>query len=677
MSANIAYEPKIFIQFYDIAPDEYTRLSDSKYPPDDFVVSRTYDGKVASIYKQNTWDWSAYDHLNNSCKFIFDSWLPKDNPPTDYELSIINKIKWIMFSIIWFRREPLGAVSLQQRLTILRDIAKYCVDNKLSFEDFFNNAQTLKRYIERKTHTRISLLPPLIKDLLYIGNKNLGFDVLGGKTLKQLSNLKSEYLSNCKQHPPIPSRIYLLLIERINKELDEFAAVADQLLRLTIACADHPLNGLSISSQKRKAYQLGIKWSKNLPYPTFDNLVNKFKLIDFFSSQKENIKYSINTTYNLKGVLSRYIRICMQAIHLYSGMRSSEVANLPFHCHDSFRSKGKDHHLIIGRTTKLNHGNPKPTKWVTSVEGYKAIKLMQKISLTIYKVIGDVPKKNNPTKYPLFVSLSYLGLETKPLQQKSNKYDTGKYSDNLQKYLPYLIPSIDEADIKELEEIDLHRPWRSEDRFQVGKPWPLTSHQFRRSLALYASKSGYVSLPSLRRCLQHITNEMASYYSKGSVFAKDLIKNDSNHFAKEYQDTQPESQALAYIAQVLFSDERLFGPHGEWVERHVRVKVPFLSETNRQETIKRFQKGEISYKETHLGGCTELKPCDKQAMRSIIGCLDCNRSVIKISKLDRLIKAQQTLVETLKPNTMEWHTENSDLTALLTYKARISKRKVN
>jgi hypothetical protein len=240
--------------------------------------------------------------------------------------------------------------------------------------------------------------------------------------------------------------------------------------------------------------------------------------------------------------------------------------------------------------------------------------------------------------------------------------------------MPHLLPEIKESDIKELEEIDPHRAWRSEEKFQVGKPWPLSSHQFRRSLAIYASKSGYVSLPSLRRCLQHITNEMAIYYANGSAFAKDLITNNRNHFAREYQKSQPESQALAYIAHVLLSDERLFGPHGEWVERHDRLKNSTLSSNSRQETIRKFKKGEISYRETHLGGCTELRPCDKQAMRSIIGCLDCNQSVIKLSKLNRLIKIQESLVEKLPPSTMERKTENSDLEALHAYKARIMAR---
>ena len=91
------------------------------------------------------------------------------------------------------------------------------------------------------------------------------------------------------------------------------------------------------------------------------------------------------------------------------------------------------------------------------------------------------------------------------------------------------------------EQIDPHRAWRSEPRFQLGVPWTLTSHQLRRSLALYAQRSGLVSLPSLRRQLQHITEEMSRYYARGSAFANNIIGDNKHHFGHDWQDAQPVS----------------------------------------------------------------------------------------------------------------------------------------
>ncbi|MEW8053276.1 MAG: hypothetical protein AB2809_23215, partial [Candidatus Thiodiazotropha sp.] len=261
--------------------------------------------------------------------------------------------------------------------------------------------------------------------------------------------------------------------------------------------------------------------------------------------------------------------------------------------------------------------------------------------------------------------------DTSSPNTNSNGYVTQFLSKKLIDYMPNLIPNIEESDLRELENIDPHRAWRSEDKFKVGNPWPLTPHQFRRSLAVYTSCSGLVTLPSLRRDLQQLTEEMSTYYARGSSFAKNLIENNHDHFAREYQDTQPESQALAYLTHIIFSDERLFGPHGTWVERNIRIKNPILSASDREETIKRFKKGEIAYRETPLGGCTETAPCNKKAMRSIIGCLDCNRSIIKLSKLDRVITVQELFVKRLHPETMEWKIETTDLKVLLAYREKI------
>ncbi len=74
-----------------------------------------------------------------------------------------------------------------------------------------------------------------------------------------------------------------------------------------------------------------------------------------------------------------------------------------------------------------------------------------------------------------------------------------------------LFPIIEEEDIKELEDIDPFRAWHTEPEFAIGKRWPLTTHQLRRSLAVYANASGLVRLSSLRRQLQHITREMSLY----------------------------------------------------------------------------------------------------------------------------------------------------------------------
>jgi len=138
---------------------------------------------------------------------------------------------------------------------------------------------------------------------------------------------------------------------------------------------------------------------------------------------------------------------------------------------------------------------------------------------------------------------------------------------------------------------------------------------------------------------KHITQKLSLYYGKGSSYITKILTDSSDHFAKEYQAAQTESQALAYIKLIYSAGEKLFGAHGMFTQNkfHDGPLDPLAANT-RESTLKQFKNGELSYKETPLGGCTQTTPCLKRAFRSVVGCLDCARAIIKPEKLLRTIK---------------------------------------
>jgi hypothetical protein len=164
--------------------------------------------------------------------------------------------------------------------------------------------------------------------------------------------------------------------------------------------------------------------------------------------------------------------------------------------------------------------------------------------------------------------------------------------------------AIEEGDIAELEEIDPFRAWREEPDFEISRPWPLTTHQLRRSLAVYANASGLVRLSSLRRQLQHVTREMALYYGRGSTFCKNFIQDDpkgyNKHVAIEWQNGAEEAEMLAFVRDVLHSKEHMFGGAGSYYERQ-RDRGEVMS---REEVTRQMKAGLLSYRESPLGGCT-------------------------------------------------------------------------
>ena len=141
---------------------------------------------------------------------------------------------------------------------------------------------------------------------------------------------------------------------------------------------------------------------------------------------------------------------------------------------------------------------------------------------------------------------------------------------------------------------------------------------------------------------------------------------------------KPEADAIAYIRDVLQTNEQLYGAHGKFVEHYTKKSPQYvLLKQDRDDLIKQFKNGDIAYKETPLGACTTIIPCDKMAFRNITACISCERAIIKPSKLERVIARQSLFVKELEQmdsNSVEYRTEMSELKGLERYRNKISPR---
>ncbi|KAF2405924.1 hypothetical protein PSAN_51450 [Pseudomonas antarctica] len=238
-------------------------------------------------------------------------------------------------------------------------------------------------------------------------------------------------------------------------------------------------------------------------------------------------------------------------------------------------------------------------------------------------------------------------------------------------------------DLEELGQSDPSRDFYSEPAFAVGQPWPLTSHQFRRSLSFYGSSSGFLSLPTLRVQFKHMTIEMARYYSNHygnlrTVFGyyddkkKDFVL-PTNHFAFEYQMAMPMSVANQLIADLLFNQEPLFGGTGSYMERQKeRVKSGEIQiEDMRADTEQRVKNGEISYRSTLLGGCSKVGRCDSFLLGDYTECLSCVGAIIKPDKLNTAIKDATNELCSYSKGSGEYQIVKGETERLTAFKARL------
>lgn len=441
---------------------------------------------------------------------------------------------------------------------------------------------------------------------------------------------RTQLVQNEKQTPPIPTRIYSAILKGLEAELSRCEAVADKLIRYI-------------------EHSAGV-WPNELPYPR--------ALMEFVGAAYDCGHPRRNPA---AGAVTEIYAVCEANIGAHSGMRVGEIKLLPFACVDSIVHHGVEHALILGVTTKNNKGEMKPDVWVTNRTGTRALNLMRKLVMAVYRVNGFDATSPSARLFPRHGIFS-------------GDFDVNKHQVNVQTARLALhkrvSPIICEEDVLELERYDNDRNWRDEHVFTVGQPWTLANHQLRRSLALYAHGSGLVQIPELKAQLKQITDEMAFFYASGST-AVHSLKFDKDHIAVEWRNNRHLSEFFAYQQEVLFGMKDTWGGAVAWA-KSPGVQRSSVSVMARGEAMQMFKRGELAYKETITGGCTTTGECKLRPLNVIsVECIrkNCKDLVVVQEKLALAIAAQKAVVTRLQeqqPETAEYRFEQEILSVLKT-----------
>lgn len=613
------------------------------------VVSWALDGSPVSDFADNVWDFSAYSPNTKVRRFNFDHWCKSKS---SHEEFLIVELKRLMYFIIWMRHGyQLSITTVRHYFDLLVLICRFASKEKVALSHVLSVDDIFINFMDSHSPNQLRSLAQVISVLQQFSANDLGFVVVGRSSLLAARALQVDFRQNSpdRQHPPLPTRIYSILISKLISELEVNEALLDRLLGFLVDTDKY---------RKRNNKSKGF-----MPRGVFVTALKSYDLYDTFAERGLALSlYGVNRL-----VLEMYL--CSKSlIHVFSGMRDGEAEFLPYDCLAPVAECGPKHYAINGFTTKYANGKKKKAKWITSVEGGRAVTLVQKISRVVYKLASG--GQMIPGGAPLFLSMGVLadGLNSGNVI-KTATLDLCKFN-RLKRMLE---PVLTEADIQELQDIDPFRAWVLEDDFQVGKPWRLTVHQLRRSLSLYASRSGLVSLPSLKRQLQHITEEMTRYYMSGNFFARNLLEEDKEHFSVLYINTQPESQALSFIKNVLGNKDLLFGAAGTWYQPPRDVEI---TTEEYKDTVKKSRSGLINFTATAVGGCMKQGDCPHRSYGQFSHCLqDCDQSVINLDRLDVVIASQEKHVLRLEVDSVVWKNEKAVLDDYTGARARLLKKK--
>lgn len=462
------------------------------------------------------------------------------------------------------------------------------------------------------------------------------------QTLQEVLSAELQRRPKSKQTPLIPSRVYCTILGALDDRMTLIERELDLLLDAyeedRVASRDAPANSTQRTAYRAKAMLHVVEHMRTLGYDTEQGA----RISDFIALR-----------------LGAHQMALIVTVAAYTGMRKGELMMLPKDgVLTEFEHLGCKHFEVHGATSKLNKGIKGPAVWITSHQGARAVRLAQRIALRVERLRTQTAAPGQ--KALLFPTLA------NPYKKLSSE----SFNNNLKQLREALCPAIEQSDVEELDRLELARNWARDD-ILVGQYWPLALHQLRRSLAVYAHRSGMVSLPALKAQLQHITQEMTLYYSGGFSRAVNLIF-DKDHFSHEWEAAKTESSYFAYAFAVLFSDEDLFG---QGVARLANA----VERRSREETLLLFQKGKVAFQETPLGGCVSTEECKVRSLEPIpYDCLEsnCVNMVVFGKRLEHIIKHQKMTVTRLakdESGSVEHRLEALHLEVLLKAHKRLKK----
>jgi hypothetical protein len=581
----------------------------------DAPITYSGTGNIVSRFVDDIWDFTLVNGVKGTRRFDFNIVVSGLQAAVRQEAK--EDLKTLLYLIYWDANQGLLKMStLVQKLIICKELLYYFYKRKLTlFAGLTSVPHIMSFSLRRGKEMKAIKLHAILGDLYELGEQKTGLRIPFHKVSSQLVKIYAARVPG-RQHTPLPTRIYSEYIARLDEALSEAEKISDDFGAYLRHGLKSGFDGAPISDSLRAYLSKSVQGH----------------------ASRAGAQSSLR---HITGVVT----LCVLT---FSGMRMEEAASLPFDCLDEESIGSRQYFLIKGVTKKFSKGEKRAT-WVTSSIGARAIRLAQRIFGCFHSIAGDNRHvKSRSGKHLLMCRFGALCSMPKDYKGYAPDLLISSIFDSTNEVFQRFNFKISKDDLTELKMIEPGRAWESEPEYAVGASWPFMKHQLRRSLALYAHSSGLVSLPTLKRQLQHITAAMSRYYARGSMFAKSVLVTDKKHFANEWNETTHYAEFLAY-QNIIFSDEKLFGGGAAWA-RSDAVKRSPVSIHNREQTILAFKRGQMAFEETVLGGCTNPEPCQLEPMQWLpLECLEnnCKHLVGSYERLARVLRTQERLVEKL------------------------------
>ncbi|WP_157774544.1 hypothetical protein [Aeromonas sp. CU5] len=360
---------------------------------------------------------------------------------------------------------------------------------------------------------------------------------------------------------------------------------------------------------------------------------------------------SISTLYN------DILACCGAVIGAVSGMRNGEWYELDAGSYQEETFKGITHSLLVGKTSKLNNGIPLRHAWVTapvarlSIEVLAAVSAPRRARLLVQanalRLSGQLAAATYLTQQATSLFLA-LGTEGKSTMVSGVSLNRG---------LQRLVASVPNKDgtqgaFLRKEHLDefrlLNRQWSGP--LPLDQLWPLTTHQFRRTFAVFLLRNGFGSFLQVKQQFAHLNLSMSMWYGRNAEIATTFDMEQDVDIQVELS----EMNALLMIdiaEKIYLSDEPISGRAGLNIREQISLGNRLFD--SRDEIEAAVRSGDLTIIDNGHSLCLnpscEILSC---VIDPVINSVLCSHNVImekhakqRVALRERLIKRHKNAVE--------------------------------
>ncbi len=336
-------------------------------------------------------------------------------------------------------------------------------------------------------------------------------------------------------------------------------------------------------------------------------------LVKQYLSDIEGLSY-IDNGIKFQRYLGQLTTACYICCGAFSGMRDSELGELRPNSYFCEVVEGREFHMLQSRTFKLGEQNE---TWVAAPIAKKAIELAASLTTNLREALSASYQELNP---PIWLSQMFF---YKP------PVIICDWNDRLRRFCKHFDMVVTNSDYQECIESNPKSQAKVKKNIHIGQPWPLVSHQFRRSLAFYTIKHRLGTTISLKQQFKHLYLQMTEWYTNGGRAASLMDLKIDSELQATLEEYKSEDIANKFFNMV-HNEEKLSGSHGKAIMQ-MRDNLPYIysSWDVIYEAVKRKT---LTLHGTAHSYCKNGYECDMDGVVNPAFCVDCRSGSSIIDK---------------------------------------------